>query len=601
MTKNPVKNSKDTKKATLTTKATLKMEKLALENILEDIQKDREEAEVQRKAILNILEDVNLAQSELKKKYSELQTISELTHALGLSLETSSAMHSAGKAIINVIPSSITVFCLAPLDSDFAEEEFNIYSNQFITDSNLAYIASNVYNDLSKKCSRGFIKSPQESFKNLFLQGENKDSSNPISQEPIDDHISVPINISGKSVGLISIFAQGESKIQKNELSTLKTIISNLSQTIEKLRILVSSEYSRFSNLVDSMSNGVIMFDLSKRILLVNPRAQKVIGKEQNDISLDLFLSSIHGMKKDFDQSTGFKDRDTKYNINSVVDDVIKMNEPASFQDVTINERTYELFITPIRDFRREIAGGAIVMHDITYLKEINKLKSEFVSVASHQLRTPLTSIRLFTEMLLEGSVGNINNDQKEYIENMYKSTVGMIQLVNNLLNLSRIEAGKLEVSLKQVDMIDFTNNIIDEVGAIAGKKGVKISFKKPTKTIKKITTDPNLLKQVIHNLVVNAIRYSGLKKPEVKIKLDIKEGELSMDVSDYGIGIPKAMQDKVFSKFFRADNAVKVETEGNGLGLYIAKTIIEGLEGTISFKSKENKGTTFYVSLPVK
>ncbi|MBL7057975.1 PAS domain-containing protein [Patescibacteria group bacterium] len=587
------------KKTVLNKKTVLKMEKLALANILEDIQEDREEVESQRKAILNILEDVNFAQTELKQKYKELEAISELTHALGLSLELTSVMHSAGNAINNIIPNSIVVFCLATLDSDYIDNNINIYSVDYLGERDLGYIKEKVNKALTSKCTIDFCKVEREKLKIEFLLGENKKTEISIPKKNVIDHIDVPINILNKSVGLISIFRREKIKSEDGQFNAVSTIIGNVTQTIERLRILVSSEYSRFSNLVDSMSNGVLMFDLNRKLLLVNPRAQKVIGRDDAEFTLDAFLKSIHGIKKTFSEDVGGVDHESEVDINNVIDNVIMNNEPASFQDVEINKRSYELFITPIRDFKREISGGAIVLHDITYLKEINQLKSEFVSVASHQLRTPLTSIRLFSEMLLDEVVGKINKDQKEYVGSMHKSTVGMIQLVNNLLNLSRIEAGRLEVRLKLVDLETFIKEIIEEVEGIADEKGVAIVFNSSTPKLADELTDPNLLRQVIHNLVVNAIRYSEGRKKEVCISLAKENNDILINVRDYGIGIPSLIHERIFSKFFRADNAVKVETDGNGLGLYIAKTIIEGLNGEIRFESEENQGTTFYIKLP--
>lgn len=600
MKKNIKKNTVHEKKP-LTTRAALKMEKRDLAKILKDIQKDKIEAENQRKAILNILEDVNSAQEKLNKKYQELQTVSELTHSLGLSLETSSAIDSAGKAINSVIPGLIVVFCLAPLNQDQTEVEMNIYSNQHISEKNLRLIKTNVYASLNSRCSGDFCKAPISQFEVNFLKNKITRNKKETSSKPLINHLNTPLNVLGKSIGLVSVFEQGEKKFSKNQLPILSTIIDNLSQAIERLRTLASQENSRFSNLVDSMSDGVIMFDLNKRVLLVNPQARKVIGDQAQNKSLDTFLKAIHGARKNFNQSIGFKNQKKKINMNTVVSEVMKSSQAANYQDVVIHNRTYEFFVTPIKDFKHKISGGAIVMHDITNLKEINKLKSEFVSVASHQLRTPLTSIRLFAETILDGSVGSINQEQEEYIEHIHESAISMIQLVNNLLNLSRIEAGKLDINIKTINAIDFISNIVSDVAAIAKERGIKVIFKKPIKKSVNISTDPNLLKQVVYNLVVNAIKYSHQEKPEVHISLGVTREKVSISIKDFGIGIPVSMQEDVFVKFFRADNAVKTETDGNGLGLYIAKTITEGLGGLISFTSKEGKGTIFNVKLPYK
>ncbi|MCX6799577.1 MAG: ATP-binding protein, partial [Candidatus Falkowbacteria bacterium] len=432
-----------------------------------------------------------------------------------------------------------------------------------------------------------------------FLFTNDKKSSD---QKPIIDQLVIPLNILSKTVGLMVLFFKVKPKFKKHQSSPVNTIIENVIQTIERLRILVSSEYSRFSNLINSMSNGVIMFDLNNKILLANPVAEQIANSKQEDLTLDNFLGLIHKVKKTFTDEIGIRAEKEEIDMKKVIDAVIRNNEPVVFQEVTINDRTFEVSITPTRDFKREIAGGAILLHDITHLKEISELKTEFVSLASHQLRTPLTSIRLFTEMLLDEAVGPINSDQKEYINNMYKSTINMIELVNNLLNLSRIESGKLKINYEPVDLEGFMVDLIKEAMVLAEEKKCKLEFIKPKKKFEKQIIDSNLLRQVVHNLITNAIRYSEDGKGVIIVTLAKKDDSILIDVTDNGIGIPQSIQTRIFDKFFRADNAVKAVTEGSGLGLYIAKIIMQGFNGKIWFDSKDGQhGTTFHVKFPCK
>lgn len=597
---NKVINKNRAKKTVLTKKAVLKMEKLALANILEDIQDDRKEVEDQRLAIMNILEDVNMARSELQQKYKELEAISELTHSLGLSMELSSVMSSTGNAINEILPGSVVIFSIAPLDADFLDELIYIYSKKPLSSNNIKFVKKESQKFLVREKKSKLYKKKSTNIKVELLYSENRGDKKNIINNELYLAKDFSFKISGNKLGFLSIYFEESKSIPKKQLAVIETIISNVTQTIERLRILVSSEYSRFSNLVDSMSNGVLMFDLNKRVLLANPRAREFIDKKSGDITLNRFLSELHGIKKAFASDVGLNLKKERIDIDKVINKVIANNESVVFQDVSIKNKTFEIFITPIRDFRREIAGGAIILHDITYLKEISQLKSEFVSVASHQLRTPLTSIRLFTEMLLDESVGKINPDQRDYVDSMYKSALNMIQLVNNLLNLSRIEAGKLEVNLKQTNFKVLITDIIKEVDALAKEKKCIINFIAPKKDIGEQITDPSLLRQVIHNLITNAIKYSVPEKCGIDIGFQKKGRNLILNIKDSGIGIPKDMHERMFTKFFRAGNAVKVDTDGNGLGLYIAKTIVDGLNGRIWFDSIENRGTTFFIELPV-
>lgn len=192
-----------------------------------------------------------------------------------------------------------------------------------------------------------------------------------------------------------------------------------------------------------------------------------------------------------------------------------------------------------------------------------------------------------------------------------------MIALVNDLLNVSRLETGRLKIEPKPTQIEDFIQSIIDEAVPMANSHKCKIIFQKPKKKLPKIPVDPTLMRQVIHNLITNAIRYSPKKEGRViitlkqvtidNLQLTKKEkvkGQVLISVADSGVGIPEEAQSRIFEKFFRADNAIKAEAEGSGLGLYVAKMIMEASGGKIWFESppKGNKtGAIFYASLPIK
>ncbi len=571
----------------------------AMANILEDMQEDKKRLEEQRIAILNILEDVNESQIELKKKYSDLEIIKSLTQSLGSSMELESVMDNVARSIHQIFPSLIISYCLSPLESNYLANKISIYSNCFLEDSYLKQIEESVINAIKQNID---IKGAQKNLKKLekikfsykilefdkFLFDSKKKSRILVSST------NVLIIASDKLIGAVNFSSDKGFSFGKKEMSVINTIVNSASQTIERLRILVSSEQSRLNSLVESMSNGVLMFDLKENIVIANPVIKKII--EMNNFSLNDFFKTIKNVEKSFGEVIN---KEKKINIANEISNAINKDETISFDEVEIRKRTFEIFITPIKDYKQEITGGAIILHDITHLKEINRMKSEFVSVASHQLRTPLTSIRLFIEMLERGDVGSLNNDQKEYISNVSQSTKSMIQLVNDLLNLSRIESGKLKINLQSVQLDNLVQEIITEASVLAKEKKCNIIFNKKECNMPLVSTDANLLRQVIHNLITNAIRYSLPDKCGIVIKIKKGQDLYTVSVTDSGIGMPKEVQNRIFDKFFRADNAVKTSTDGSGLGLYVAKMIIERLDGKIWFDSKEGEGTTFYVEVP--
>ena len=228
--------------------------------------------------------------------------------------------------------------------------------------------------------------------------------------------------------------------------------------------------------------------------------------------------------------------------------------------------------------------------------KEITRMKTEFVSLASHQLRTPLTSINWYLEMMIAGDVGKLTKKQQEFLGKIYEGSQRMVTLVNNLLNISRLETGKIKPSFEEFDL----KMVIKEIKTNwSSKKSLKlIKFKLPLKKSLPLKTDLNMLKQLIQNLLQNALKYSSTKKP-VLVSIKNKKESYLIKIKDSGIGIPSEFHSDIFQKFSRASNATKTDTGGAGLGLYTVKLIAKAIKGKVWFESKLTKGTTFFVELP--
>ena len=236
---------------------------------------------------------------------------------------------------------------------------------------------------------------------------------------------------------------------------------------------------------------------------------------------------------------------------------------------------------------------------DITEQKQLELAKTEFVSLASHQLRTPLAAMKWHSDLLLSGDIGGLEEKQHSYVEKMHRSNEVMIDLVNTLLSISRLEVGKLEPEITETNAVELAQSVIEEMTPQLEDKRIVFDHMLDN-AFASIKSDPKLLRIVIQNLMSNAIKYT----PEggtVKLALQVVGGEKHIVVSDNGIGIPQEAQEKIFNKMYRTDNAKKVDTKGTGLGLYLVRSIIDLLGGTISFVSEEGKGTTFTAVLPLK
>lgn len=233
-------------------------------------------------------------------------------------------------------------------------------------------------------------------------------------------------------------------------------------------------------------------------------------------------------------------------------------------------------------------------------LKELDQAKSMFVSVAAHQMRTPLAAIKWAIKLVMDGDVGPVNAEQKEYLNKGYESTSRMINLINDLLDVDKIESDKFSYVFKEEKLEDILQGIVDDLTPISNEKGVNLLFQKQSESYPAISADQVKLRNALQNLIDNAIKYT-IGGGDVTVKLMRDKDILRLTISDTGIGIPVSEQSKVFGKFFRAKNAVRKQTDGSGLGLFIVKKIVEKHNGEISFESKEGKGTTFFITLPGK
>ncbi len=228
----------------------------------------------------------------------------------------------------------------------------------------------------------------------------------------------------------------------------------------------------------------------------------------------------------------------------------------------------------------------------------IEQLKSEFISVAAHQLRTPLSAIKWTFRMLIDGDIGTISDEQKEFLSRGYQTNEHMIGLVNDLLDASRIEQGHFGYDFAAVDFVDYARKFVASYEHQALSRKITAVFVDPVGTIPTLYVDKSKMDLVFQNLLDNSIKYS---RPggEVHVSMKTVPAGVEVCVEDHGVGIPARQMERVFSKFFRGDNVVRMETEGSGLGLFIVKNIIKNHGGDIRVESEENKGTKMIFTLP--
>ena len=241
---------------------------------------------------------------------------------------------------------------------------------------------------------------------------------------------------------------------------------------------------------------------------------------------------------------------------------------------------------------------GNSVIQSVEQIAKVNKMKSDFISIVSHQLKTPPTEISWEIELLLAEYKGELNNKQLEIISSISEANRRIVKLTNDLLDVARFDQGRFILNKEKINIAEIIREVIQNNLIMAQANNVRIEFSN-NGTIPEIIGDKKRIGVVVDNFLTNAIKYTK-EKGKVGIEARQQGDNLVVSVKDNGVGIPESQKDKVFDKFFRSDNVVKYNTEGSGLGLYIAKKIIESSKGKIWFDTKEGQGSTFYFSLPI-
>jgi len=233
----------------------------------------------------------------------------------------------------------------------------------------------------------------------------------------------------------------------------------------------------------------------------------------------------------------------------------------------------------------------------INLMAELDNHKDELLSIVSHQLATPVSSAKWYMEMLLDGDFGDLSKEQKEHISTVQSVMTNLSDLVSMILDVSRIQLGRMKVDRAELNLNEFFNDVLDVIKPKAKERDIKFDIQIP-KDIPIGMLDKRLMRMTLENLLSNAVKYSDEKHGEVKFHVSVKGESLTYSVKDNGCGIPKKDQEKIFGKLFRASNVQKID--GNGFGLYAAKGAVEALGGSIRFESSEGKGSAFYVDIPL-
>jgi signal transduction histidine kinase len=411
------------------------------------------------------------------------------------------------------------------------------------------------------------------------------------------------------------------------EQYNVEELLDKVAHTVSATIIMIEMIYKTLDLLVTQMkiSRGMIIVFSDNNTVL---DSQSVGYKETPKLVTKEILSLAHDgvlVADELSENSKYKQLLIKYNASVAVPlkaeskpaglllfgekqsgDMFSANDLKVFEIIgpeiavaITNAKSYERIERFNITLRQEIKKAIAELEKKNeQLRELDKAKDEFISMASHQLRTPLTAIKGYLSMLLEGDAGEIKVSQYDFVNEAFQGANRMVGLINDLLNVSRMETGRFFLEPKEVDMEKVVREEVSQLNKQAKEKGLGLEIKIKGK-IPVVWVDDVKIRQVVMNFADNAIYYTTAGSVLVTLEKDDKH--IVYKVKDTGIGVPKAQQKQLFEKFFRADNARHVRPDGTGLGIYLAKKVIDDHGGKLLFESTEGKGSTFGFRLPIK
>ena len=354
-------------------------------------------------------------------------------------------------------------------------------------------------------------------------------------------------------------------------------------------------ERSELKSILGTLDDALIVYDEAFNAIFFNPSAERLFKLNAKNVMGHTFVPQ--DVERD-----GWKTL-IQIIFPSLAPRVVTRSKEGEYPqvlDVSFNDPALELRVTtaPIKDDDGRMLAFMKIVRDRTAQIAAMKSRSEFVSVASHQLRGPVTDISWALDSLARAV--ELTDNDKLIVQNAAAASRGLLRRIEDLLNISKMEEGQFGYNFEEADILDFIGKILADILPAARKAGVKVYFDRPSTALPKVMVDPKRLSLVMVNLLENAIRYN-VENGEIIVKADALPGKPFVEISikDTGIGIPPESMEKVFTKFYRADNALKAQTEGSGLGLYIVKTIVNAHGGEIWVESELNRGTTVHFTLP--
>jgi signal transduction histidine kinase len=549
-------------------------------NMLEDLQETKEEIEHSNVELKNAKEEIETFSKELEKKVRErtyeLSTLYEVSNAISYTLDHQQLLKLIMESLFKIVKYDACATLLFDKTSiNFTFKPSYAEATKFIDE-----VRENIYQAASTIAGEDLSSRVQSSFSMPRVPEAAPKENRELDQ--IRSFFNVPFIVQGVSIGMLNVSSCKANAFTEDDIKIMYTIANQASNAIERLQVVVSAERTKMTSMVESMLEGVIMIDNRGDLVLINPSARYM-------------LNFTEGVEIDSGQ---IRERFRNLSLEDTIRESLERTEFTS-KDVTVSafgETVLRCIVSSVRDSTGLPVGTVVTMLDITREKEIDRMKSEFVSTVSHELKTPLSITKEGISLVLDKVPGKINAKQARILTSAKDNIDRLARIINNLLDISKIEAQRVELKRRVVDIVGIAKQVVLSFDKFVADKGLKIRLDVPDKKTE-LSIDEDLITEVFTNLISNAIKYTD--KGEIQVSVVEMETAIECIVSDTGRGVSKDDMPKLFNKFQQFGRVQGGGEKGTGLGLSIAKGIVELHKGKIWAESTPNKGSTFTFILP--
>ena len=550
--------------------------------------------------------DIVASETELKSRMYELSILKELGDKIGYSLNVQKIVDVITGSLNQFIDySTVSYMLVDPAKIVFKADLQSSVSRQFVDD-----IKNRMRDSLSALLDKKLDTIPVEE----ALTGAMLKESN----EPVRSFFNIPLVIGGNVVGVLTVAHIKPGLYHEEEMTILYKIVNQASQAVTQLEEVVKTEEGKLNAMVESMGDGIVMTDKDYRVAVVNPAAKFIIGlPNKNDVTIFDFIDHLEG----------------KFDIRGKLEESITLGKIFSADEVAIGGGFFQILVAPVKGSHGTIKGetvaGVVIFHDVTKERQVEKMRDQFTSMIVHELRSPLGNMKKIGEIMKEESIRQDKKAYNEYVQMFSQSSSDMLDIVNDLLDVAKLEAGKFEVSKRKANIKEIIEDRIKFFDTTSRSAKIELAGVFGREIPVDVLLDPLRISQVLSNLISNAIKFSRpggrvfvqafmhrngqdlereaaeagiswFKDIENKLPNDYAD-TLVIAITDTGEGISKENRSKLFNKFEQFGSGNRADKpKGTGLGLVIVKGIIEAHGGTIGVVSEEGIGSTFYFTIKI-